>query len=460
MPLRAPIPDILRPVEGSPEDERAFDAYAERLLLQLGILACVTIAFFTVGWWPLDPVVMPEHLRPMMSTLRTYALVVETIALLFFLLVRPEGRLVFASAVVFYAALLGVVGHALSIAGPESVHLLADAMIGIVPAAFMPFRRRHRLPAMVFIGGSLVAGYFLSAPALLDLPAAASQISFCVFAILFTVIIGDALYRVIRRAFFARINAERAREELRQLTDRLSGIVDERTAELRALAAHLETLQENERRRIAADLHDDLGQNVTAMRYAVARLATAVADGSERAPLLLEDVEALLDGASTTLRAVVASLSPRILEEHGLEAAALWLTERIGNKTAVTCVLEVEPTGAVWEELDRRVALVAFRVLQEGTTNAMKHGEPKRIDVTLELDPDTVRIEVKDDGNGFDAAGETAGFGLFSLRERVQSLGGRLSITTAAGQGARITATLPRDHDDARPLSAPMARLS
>jgi len=439
------LPSMLRTTHGSPEDEEAFDAYAATLTTQLGLLASIIMLFFTVAWWPLDPIVMPDERHvAIFGDLRVRAMIVELLALVTFGVWRPRGRITLVLAPLFYAALTGTFAYSLGELGGPDLTWLANAYLGIVPAAFIPIRLRWRVVATALIAASLPLAFFLPFPENWASPTAQGQVSFLVFAALFTVALGELSFRVMRRAFFDRRATDHANAQLAELTDSLSATVAERTSELRSLALHLDGVQESERRRIARDLHDNLGQGLTAMRYTVARLEDRLTRRPHEASALVEDLAALIEGTTSTVRSFVSTLRPRILDELGLLPAAEWLRDHVVRTSGIPCTLEATPAlGRAAVDLDAETNLVVFRVLQEASTNALKHAQPSALALHLDLEGGRVVATVTDDGRGFDPSAETEGFGLLGLKERVGACGGTFTVDTAPGRGARVTATVP-----------------
>lgn len=445
----------------APEDEAALREYGAKIVRQYGILVTGLLLVFTLLRWPLDLVLLADADRATMTSARLSGIAVLCLALIVFAWVKPRSRGASMTAMLSYAAFVGLSGYWYCRLGPEQAYVVKNFAVGVVPAALIPAELRIRALGTTCVALALYLAFELGSPSELPLALALERVTFFLFATLLTIVVGEASYRTTRVIFFERRDAQRTRQELAHLTDHLRTLVRERTEELRALAQHLESAQENERRRIARDLHDDLGQSVTAMRYSVESLRRELDDG-DPALLLLDDLTAILDGTARTLRSVVATLSPRILEEHGLAAAARWLAQQIDDSGACVCTVcddavrddaVPDDTEKAWESLDPRVALVAFRVLQEGTTNALKHASASRLELRLGLDERSVTVEVNDDGRGFAPSVPSAGFGLFGLRERVRNLGGQLDVESAPGTGTRLRGRIPRarpeDHDEA-----------
>lgn len=206
--------------------------------------------------------------------------------------------------------------------------------------------------------------------------------------------------------------------------------------QLVALSRRLIEAQEAERRAIARELHDDFGQVLTALRLNLQN------NGADRA----ESIE-LLDQASGRIRDLVLDLRPAILDDLGLVPALRWYATREAERAGLELQLNVA-------ELEARpapaVEISCFRLVQEALTNVVRHGQARRLTLTLTAAPDGVRLTVCDDGRGFDlaqarreaAAGKS--LGLIGMQERVSLAGGELEIETAPGRGTILRARFPR----------------
>lgn len=220
--------------------------------------------------------------------------------------------------------------------------------------------------------------------------------------------------------------AERMRDEL------ASG-----NRELQALAARVFTLQEDERRAISRELHDDIGQSVTAMKMA-ASSALDEADPQRRRDDL-EDILVLADATLDRLRDISILLRPPQLDALGLEAALRWHAERLLRNAGITADLEIE---ALPRRPDAGVEQACFRIAQEALTNVVRHARAQRVVLRLCDDGNDLHLSVHDDGGGFAPEG-ARGLGLVIMRERAQGAGGRLEVTSAPGSGTRIETWLP-----------------
>lgn len=210
---------------------------------------------------------------------------------------------------------------------------------------------------------------------------------------------------------------------------------------LRELAAQTEATREEERKHIAREVHDELGQVLTALRMELSFLG--MRDGSANPDLAdkLLDMKGLVDRAIQGVRDVVVNLRPTALD-MGLVPAIEWLCREFTQRTAVPCVLSVHQQGI---ELDEARAIVVFRIVQESLTNIGRYAAATRVDVTLDRCDNELRVLVRDNGCGFDpaSASQKKSFGLLGMRERAMALGGQLDISSAAGAGTMIRVSAP-----------------
>ncbi|MBD9664068.1 two-component system sensor histidine kinase UhpB [Variovorax beijingensis] len=231
-------------------------------------------------------------------------------------------------------------------------------------------------------------------------------------------------------------------------TERRAVRAESRLSESRELGRWVDQKIEQERRLIARELHDELGQSVTAMRsmaLSIAQRVQALDPQSEQAARLIAEESGRL---YTAMHGMIPRLTPLVLDKFGLVAALEDLVERTRNShggVQVEWHLEIELDRL---RLDTDTALVLYRAAQEGITNALRHGEAHRIVLALQGDEETVKLTLTDDGRGLpgpDAARETSTghYGLRWLAERIDSLGGDLRLEPAAPSGAQLTVRLP-----------------
>jgi signal transduction histidine kinase len=238
---------------------------------------------------------------------------------------------------------------------------------------------------------------------------------------------------------------------LRELSKSLEQRVTQRTEELerqttqlRSLAAQLTSTEQRERKRLAALLHDDLQQLLVAAKMHLGRTKGRVEDA--KIAQALERAESHLDAAVESARNLTRQIRPPVLYEAGLLAALKWLAAEVQERHH----LKVEVAGEdVHEQLGDDVKVLLFECVRELLFNAAKHSGADRARVELAQDQDMLTILVEDWGGGFDAralgSSRPDGFGLFSIRERLTSVGGKLAIESSAGEGTRAMIHAPAD---------------
>jgi len=233
-------------------------------------------------------------------------------------------------------------------------------------------------------------------------------------------------------------------------------ITESRNAEIaqRAAAASLQSLtrrlvqvEEGERRRIAGELHDRVGQNLSALNINLDIVLGALGDSaSQELRLRLRDSLGLVDATLQTIEDVMAELRPPLLEEYGLGAALGWYAEEFGKRTNTAVELHDVARERI-RQLPREAAVALFRIAQEALTNVAKHADAKRVWLRLEADDGELRFSVRDDGNGFDPAASSqvraTRLGMTTMRERVVAAGGSLEVESAPGKGTTVKAQVP-----------------
>ena len=208
---------------------------------------------------------------------------------------------------------------------------------------------------------------------------------------------------------------------------------------MRELAEHQESVREEERKRIAREIHDELGQQLLALKIDVSILqgqlshvpeATAQLDG------MLRSMSSLMQ----SMRAIINDLRPAVLD-LGLHAAVEWQTREFQRKTGISCALMSDGEDIV---LSDACATALFRTLQESLTNVSRHAHASHVDVQLYATDESLLMRVSDDGIGrLGQQDKPDAFGLRGMRERIGSLGGRLTVTAAPDQGVTVTAVIP-----------------
>ncbi len=234
---------------------------------------------------------------------------------------------------------------------------------------------------------------------------------------------------------------ERARQEmaLREAHNELERRVAERTEELRALSGRLESVREEERRHVAREIHDELGQLLTAMKIDLYWLRKRQSPSSEQR---MRDVIALVDRMIGSVRRIATELRPSVLDHLGLIGSLEWLMEDFRQRSHVHCIAEIEPEEL---DLDPAQATEVFRIVQEAITNVARHADASEMQLSVKETDRALFIELRDNGRGIGSvapAGDHS-LGLVGMQERANRCGATLEIAGLADGGTTVRLFLP-----------------
>jgi signal transduction histidine kinase len=219
--------------------------------------------------------------------------------------------------------------------------------------------------------------------------------------------------------------------------------------QLQELSRRLVETQEIERRQIAQEFHDQVGQNLTALSINLNILRNQLPAESEvRLGARLDESQRLLEETAERIRDTISELRPVVLDDYGLGAALRWYIQKFSKRTELKVVTRIAD-GEPAQRTPPAVETALFRVAQEALTNIAKHAHARRATITLKPFGRAVRLTIADDGVGFSLAGlgrsgERQSLGLIGMRERIEAVGGRLRVETAPGAGTRIIAEVSR----------------
>lgn len=219
--------------------------------------------------------------------------------------------------------------------------------------------------------------------------------------------------------------------------------------ELRELAGINSSAREQEKRRIARELHDELAQTLATLRLELGRLGGQLSSAGALVDAQLGDMRVLVDEAVASTRRIAADLRPMMLDDLGLVPAVQCLVDAFRQRYGIDCTLIVTPDSF---DLDEPYATAAYRIVQESLTNVARHAHARSARVKLAYDDVQVILAIYDDGVGFDLAArrKPTSFGLAGLRERAYLVDGKLNIDSAPGQGTRIEVRIPLPATQAR----------
>lgn len=232
----------------------------------------------------------------------------------------------------------------------------------------------------------------------------------------------------------------------RDVTDRTLAAkeLEESRAELRALAARLQAIREEERTRIAREIHDELGQALTALKLDLAWIGSQPPQSSGpsgEVGVIGKSITARIDETMQIVRRIASELRPSVLGHLGLEAAIEYLVQETTQRTGIAVKLHADEFPRLPAALESH----AFRIIQEALTNVTRHSQATRVDVAVRRAGGSIILGVADNGIGFapDSLSGLRSLGLVGMRERALACGGTLMIQGKAGQGTAITVTIP-----------------
>jgi PAS domain S-box-containing protein len=213
-------------------------------------------------------------------------------------------------------------------------------------------------------------------------------------------------------------------------------------AQLRSLAARLEAIREEERTRIAREIHDQLGQALTALKMDLAWLAKKLPARPAALHPKLRDMESVIDATMDAMHRIVAELRPGVLDDLGLPAAIRWLAADFQERTHIRCAVSV--TGAE-PSLETGQATAVFRILQEALTNVARHARARRVDIRFHVVPGALELVVADDGRGIttDEVQNRRTLGLLGIRERALTWHGQVVVRGEPGRGTTVRVFMP-----------------
>jgi signal transduction histidine kinase len=214
----------------------------------------------------------------------------------------------------------------------------------------------------------------------------------------------------------------------------------EAEAQMRGLSQQLVAAQEEERRKLSRELHDHVGQMLTALRMELGRIDRLRPAGDSRLTTALTECRQLVDDMVRIVRDLALGLRPSMLDDFGLQPALEWLARDFTRRSNVPVELSI--TGAL-DTLSDQHRTCIYRVVQEALTNCVRHARATAISVVVRAREDMIDLSVSDDGVGLDPSRRAAGFGLRGIEERVRELGGSITLLSAIGQGATLSIKLP-----------------
>lgn len=411
------------------------------------------ILFFlvvAVAWWPTDAIVydgLPEAQRAY-GWLRGTIAVVHVICLtlargLFRRFPVACGTALAAGEIIVCGALLGTIG---GLDGPWVHYLYTAPWISV--ALVRPLGRRLLGSAALGFGGLL--GYLVSAGDQWSHPLLPSTASAMLFSVFFAALVGHGTWLLLRENFVQQRLITDQRARLDAFSQQLEARVAEQTRDLQVLSRRLDGLREEERRWMARELHDALGQELTAVRYGL-DLARARLPAEQRGvAVTLRDVDQRIGLAHGSIRRILQRLRPQMIDELGLGPALENLRRQLDD-AGLAATLSLTGLDAHPLSPEREAAL--YRVAQEAVTNVLRHARAGAVEIGLHVTAGRATLWVADDGVGLAGAEPSPdGAGCIGIRERIGALGGVARWIARPGGGTRVDIELPTT-----PSTAPSA---
>lgn len=242
--------------------------------------------------------------------------------------------------------------------------------------------------------------------------------------------LGPAVHRALRESADRR-ERQRAEDKLRNSLD-----------QLRALSNHLQYVREEERTRIAREVHDELGQALTGLKLDLSWLATKLARNREPVQDKVKTMTEHVDETIQTVRRIATELRPGILDSLGLIAALEWQANEFQSRTGIPCVVTTTVADTLW---DQQFSTGVFRIFQETLTNVIRHAKATRVEVSFAEEGESLALIVKDNGRGIsdEENANTRSIGLVGMRERARLIGGELMLQGVPGRGTTVTLRVP-----------------
>jgi signal transduction histidine kinase len=212
--------------------------------------------------------------------------------------------------------------------------------------------------------------------------------------------------------------------------------------QLRKLSAHIELIREEERKSISREIHDELGQSLTALKMDLSWLNRRVKEGDESIPKKIHSMSSLIDDTIQSVKKISTYLRPAMLDDLGLPAAIEWYTDDFKERTGILCTITIVPENI---SIDSEVAITLYRIIQEALTNVARHSGASKVHINMSEEDGHLLLLVNDNGIGITEEMEEkpTSLGILGMKERMHHLGGTIKITGKQGQGTTVRVLVP-----------------
>jgi PAS domain S-box-containing protein len=215
----------------------------------------------------------------------------------------------------------------------------------------------------------------------------------------------------------------------------------ETNSEFRKLSSYLQSIREEERKHMAREVHDELGQLVSALKIDIDWLNARIQSLEPHEKKRLDHASETLEILILSIRKMASSLRPSILDDFGLNATIEWQCREFQNMHGIDCDFHCDYDD---QDLPVKIKTEMFRIVQESLANVIHHSEARKVTITITSDKDKVHMKIEDDGKGFDKNSKKDTLGLIGLRERAASVNGHLKVESAPGKGTVVHAIIPK----------------
>jgi signal transduction histidine kinase len=390
------------------------------------------VVFFLLQIY-IDNIIAKENL----PILIIYRLINVSILFLIYLFIkRPYNPLVIKG--LFYIAFFSAnITAALIIAktgGHSSIYVIGVVMIAIAVIGFIPASVIFHLPSAVIIYAFYVIP-IIATDAFIDLPSFTGSNMLVIFTIIMMLYLRYVHEKKLKLQFSLQYDLEK-------LKHNLQNEVNNQTERLRNLTMHIQSISEQERTRIAREIHDELGQALTSMKMDTFWLKKKMPEDQGVLREKIDSMANLISDTISTVQRISSELRPRLLDDLGLQAAMEWHAKDFQERTGIACDMTVDLKD---DHLDQDHSTTIFRTFQESLTNVARHADATEVFVRLKENGDNIVMTVADNGKGIEEKQkkDPESFGLIGMRERVRHLGGSIEIHGVKNQGTTIKAVIP-----------------
>lgn len=423
----------------SEEEREAFAQYTQNLTIMLWPWFGLGIAGAALFWWPVDHLVFADspHTREVYTLFRSMLIVLDLSMVLMLPRLSLCRRWPQTTAAVAATLNLAITGAMLAEAGQGSVLWISYAFVApqLGTLLFVPLPMRALATSIFCVA---IFGAWLAHPmGSLHSPGALPALSYLGFCCLHGVGVGHVIFVLLRRSFHLQRSLAAERADLEKLATRLEHRVTEQTRALRVANHRAQDVRSTQRAELARDLHDGLGQELTSLRLLIGVGRATMSGPGE--PELLSELSDSVQRVQQSLRRVLVSLRPALLDEQGLVEALRTLVRELERRSSLEIKLEISDTLPEPIPADQGVAL--YHIAQEGLHNALRHARANRITLGLDRRDQALVLTVHDDGVGIAPVQVGAGMGTRGVTERVEPLGG--SARWERRDGTLLTVTLP-----------------